>query len=62
MTVGKSKNFQTKARAIYEGFSIAWKEGFRHIELESNNTILIDIISNSYAWDDLSTLYLRKAG
>ncbi|MFQ6630183.1 hypothetical protein Gotur_007464, partial [Gossypium turneri] len=38
--------------AIYERFFIAWNKSFRQIELESNNVILIDIISNGYAVDN----------
>lgn len=52
MKIGRSSVYQAKARAFYKGMIMASNEGFDKIEVESNNTIMIDIISNSYAIDN----------
>ncbi|MBA0810136.1 hypothetical protein Gohar_002154, partial [Gossypium harknessii] len=43
MRIGRYGIFQTEARALYEGLVVAWHEGFRQIEVESDNAILIDV-------------------
>ncbi|MBA0661421.1 hypothetical protein Goklo_005716 [Gossypium klotzschianum] len=48
MRIGRYGIFQTEARALYEGLVVAWHEGFRQIEVESDNAILIDVVSNRY--------------
>ncbi|MBA0693609.1 hypothetical protein Goari_003971 [Gossypium aridum] len=42
MRIGRYVIFQTEARALYEGLVVAWHEGFRQIEVERDNAILID--------------------
>ncbi|MBA0567786.1 hypothetical protein Golob_005325 [Gossypium lobatum] len=43
MRIGRYGIIQTEARALYEGLVAAWHEGFRQIEVESDNAILIDV-------------------
>ncbi|MBA0645232.1 hypothetical protein Goklo_013354, partial [Gossypium klotzschianum] len=41
--------FQIEARAILEGLKLAWMRGFRQVEVESDNALLIDSIRNGFA-------------
>ncbi|MBA0687018.1 hypothetical protein Goari_014581 [Gossypium aridum] len=41
--------FQIEARAILEGLKLSWKRGFRQVEVESDNALLIDTIRNDFA-------------
>ncbi|KAH1083036.1 hypothetical protein J1N35_022797 [Gossypium stocksii] len=34
--------FQIEAKAVFEGLRLAWNKGFRQMELESDNVLLID--------------------
>ncbi|KAH1108370.1 hypothetical protein J1N35_012138 [Gossypium stocksii] len=40
--------FQIEAQAILEGFKLAWMKGFKQVEVESNNALLIDTIRNNF--------------
>ncbi|MBA0804540.1 hypothetical protein Gohar_004120, partial [Gossypium harknessii] len=51
LRIDRSGIFQTEARALYEGLVVAWHERFRQIEVESDNPILIDVVSNGYTVD-----------
>ncbi|KAK5772432.1 hypothetical protein PVK06_048721 [Gossypium arboreum] len=41
--------FPIEARGILEDLKLAWMRGFRQVEVESNNTMLIDTIRNDFA-------------
>ncbi|MBA0770754.1 hypothetical protein Gotri_019352 [Gossypium trilobum] len=38
-----------EARAMLEGLKIAWVRGFRQVEVESDNALLVDILRNGLA-------------
>ncbi|MBA0679497.1 hypothetical protein Goari_011261 [Gossypium aridum] len=62
MRIGRSGIFQTGARALYERLVAAWHEGFLPIEVESDNAILINVVSNGYVVDsNLSEIQLIYA-
>ncbi|MFQ6634739.1 hypothetical protein Gotur_011940, partial [Gossypium turneri] len=33
--------FQIEAKVVFEGLRLAWNKGFRQVELESDNALLI---------------------
>ncbi|KAH1064364.1 hypothetical protein J1N35_029351 [Gossypium stocksii] len=35
-----------ESRTMLEGLKLAWAQGFRQVELESDNALLIDVIQN----------------
>ncbi|MBA0799343.1 hypothetical protein Gohar_009864 [Gossypium harknessii] len=49
MTVGLLGILQVEVKAILEGIELAWNRGFREVELESDNTMLIEFIRNGWA-------------
>lgn len=51
MLLGKEKVFKVEARAILEGFHIAWAKGIRQLEVESDNALLIETIVEGGAAD-----------
>ncbi|KAK5833114.1 hypothetical protein PVK06_016926 [Gossypium arboreum] len=46
MMIGMSDIFQVESWAMLEGLKLAWAQGFRQVELESDNALLIDVIQN----------------
>ncbi|KAK5838359.1 hypothetical protein PVK06_007088 [Gossypium arboreum] len=50
-----SSVFHIEARALYEGLKLAWDLGFLNIEVESDNTLLIDIVRSRGAVDSSFT-------
>ncbi|KAH1072515.1 hypothetical protein J1N35_024843 [Gossypium stocksii] len=67
MRIDRSGIFQIEARALYEGLVVTWHERFQQIEVESDNSILIDVVSNGYAVDSkpseirlIHTMILKK--
>ncbi|MBA0572159.1 hypothetical protein Golob_002518 [Gossypium lobatum] len=40
--------FQIEAQGILEGLKLAWMRGFRQVEMESDNALLIDTIRNDF--------------
>ncbi|MBA0814919.1 hypothetical protein Gohar_020715 [Gossypium harknessii] len=52
MIISRSEIFQMEIRALYDGLIVAWQEGFVQIKVESDNIILIDVVSNEYAVDN----------
>ncbi|MBA0708698.1 hypothetical protein Golax_023794 [Gossypium laxum] len=49
MVTSMASIFQIEAQAILEGLKLAWMRGFRQVEVESNNALLIDTIRNNFA-------------
>ncbi|MBA0701147.1 hypothetical protein Goari_027443 [Gossypium aridum] len=49
MVIGMADIFQIEVRAILEGLKLAWMRGFRQVEVESDNALLIDSIRNGFA-------------
>ncbi|MBA0590574.1 hypothetical protein Gorai_019274 [Gossypium raimondii] len=41
MAFGKDFIFKVEARAILKGLIMAWEKGFRHIEVECDNALLV---------------------
>ncbi|MBA0590994.1 hypothetical protein Gorai_019682 [Gossypium raimondii] len=49
MVTGLIDIFQVEARAMLESLKIAWVRGFRQVEVESDNALLVDILRNGLA-------------
>ncbi|KAA3474652.1 pyruvate kinase isozyme G, chloroplastic-like [Gossypium australe] len=49
MVTGMDEIFRTEAQAIVEGMKLAWLEGYKHVEINCDNAMLIDTISNGFA-------------
>ncbi|KAK5810994.1 hypothetical protein PVK06_026311 [Gossypium arboreum] len=49
MVTSMASIFQIEARAILEGLKLAWMRGFRQVEVESDNALLINTIRNNFA-------------
>ncbi|KAK5786085.1 hypothetical protein PVK06_040712 [Gossypium arboreum] len=41
--------FQVEARAIVEGMKLAWMKGYKQVEINCDNVLLIDTICNGFA-------------
>ncbi|MFQ6620209.1 hypothetical protein Gotur_001056 [Gossypium turneri] len=41
--------FMVEAQVMLEGLNLAWDQGFRQVELESDNALLIEAIQNGLA-------------
>ncbi|MBA0696659.1 hypothetical protein Goari_003192, partial [Gossypium aridum] len=41
--------FKIEARAIVEGMKLAWLKGFKQVEINYDNAMLIDTICNRFA-------------
>ncbi|MBA0870296.1 hypothetical protein Goshw_010551, partial [Gossypium schwendimanii] len=41
--------FRIEARAIVEGMKLAWLKGFKQVEINYDNAMLIDTICNGFA-------------
>ncbi|MFQ6643415.1 hypothetical protein Gotur_018017, partial [Gossypium turneri] len=41
--------YQIEAQAILEGFQLAWEKGFRRVEVESDNVMLIKSLQGGLA-------------
>ncbi|KAK5826000.1 hypothetical protein PVK06_020901 [Gossypium arboreum] len=41
--------FQIEAQTMMEGLKLAWSRGFRNVEIESVNALLIDTLCNELA-------------
>ncbi|MBA0871973.1 hypothetical protein Goshw_003720, partial [Gossypium schwendimanii] len=48
MVISMADIFQIEARGILEGLKLAWMRGFRQVEVESDNALLIDTIRNDF--------------
>ncbi|KAH1108523.1 hypothetical protein J1N35_012291 [Gossypium stocksii] len=48
MVIGMAHVLEIEARAILEGLKLAWMRGFRQVEVESDNALLIDSIRNGF--------------
>ncbi|MBA0791408.1 hypothetical protein Gohar_015987 [Gossypium harknessii] len=44
MRIGKDTIFRTIARAILEALIIAWENGFRQLDLECDNALLVETL------------------
>ncbi|KAK5820364.1 hypothetical protein PVK06_025411 [Gossypium arboreum] len=51
--------FKIETRAILEGFRLAWKKGIRQLEVESDNTLLIETIVEGVV-EDGQLMELRR--
>ncbi|MFQ6625623.1 hypothetical protein Gotur_005710 [Gossypium turneri] len=49
MVTSMASIFQIEAQAILKGLKLAWMRGFRQVEVENNNALLIDTIRNNFA-------------
>ncbi|MBA0742224.1 hypothetical protein Gogos_015302, partial [Gossypium gossypioides] len=58
MVISMTNIFQIEARAILEGLKLSWKRGFRQVEVESDNALLIDTIRNDFA-ENNNTVEIR---
>ncbi|MBA0844775.1 hypothetical protein Goarm_022820, partial [Gossypium armourianum] len=41
--------YQIEAQAVLEGFQLAWEKGFRRVEVESDNVMLIKSLQSGLA-------------
>ncbi|MBA0799638.1 hypothetical protein Gohar_010142 [Gossypium harknessii] len=53
MRIGKDSVFKTEVRAILEGLNLAWGFGFRQLELECDNALVVGIILVGGAGNEL---------
>ncbi|KAG8480229.1 hypothetical protein CXB51_024845 [Gossypium anomalum] len=44
ISIGEGTIFQVEERAMLKGLHLAWNKGFRKLELECDNALLIEII------------------
>lgn len=44
MTIGEGSIFQVEAKAMLEGIQLAWDSGYRKVELECDNSLLVKSI------------------
>ncbi|MBA0793474.1 hypothetical protein Gohar_017875 [Gossypium harknessii] len=44
MRIGKERIFKVEARAILEGLQIAWEVGYRNLDLECDNAMVVELI------------------
>ncbi|KAK5792426.1 hypothetical protein PVK06_033540 [Gossypium arboreum] len=44
VTVSITDIFQIEAKVVFKGLRLAWNKGFRQVELESDNALLIEIL------------------
>ncbi|KAK5840961.1 hypothetical protein PVK06_009869 [Gossypium arboreum] len=51
MSIGGGPIFQVEARAVIEGLQLAWNKEFWKLELECDNTLLVEIILTGGAAD-----------
>lgn len=58
MSLGERFIFQVEARAMLEGLQLAWDRGFRKVEVESDNSPLVETILTGGATDS-SMMELR---
>ncbi|MBA0610295.1 hypothetical protein Godav_011161 [Gossypium davidsonii] len=49
MKIGLSDIFQVEARALLGGLKFVWAQGYRQVEIESDNILLIIVIQNGLA-------------
>ncbi|MBA0735766.1 hypothetical protein Gogos_019581 [Gossypium gossypioides] len=49
MVTGVSDIFQIEARAIVEGLKLVWSKGFKQVEVDCDNAMLIYTIRNGFA-------------
>ncbi|MBA0607968.1 hypothetical protein Godav_020224 [Gossypium davidsonii] len=41
--------FQVEAKAMLEGLKLAWERGFRKVEVETDNALLLEILRSGFA-------------
>lgn len=51
MVIGVAEVFQIKTKVVVEGLNLAWQEGYKQVEVNCDNVLLIDIICNGFATD-----------
>lgn len=44
MTLGKDEVFRIEARPMLEGLRLAWDKGYRQVELELDNALLLELL------------------
>ncbi|MBA0814285.1 hypothetical protein Gohar_020125 [Gossypium harknessii] len=44
MSLGKESIFKVETRAMVEGLFIAWEKGFKRIEVECDNALVIELL------------------
>lgn len=49
MKIGMANIFQVEALAILEGLKLVWQNGFKQVEVNGDNALLMDIIRNGFA-------------
>ncbi|MBA0724270.1 hypothetical protein Golax_020972 [Gossypium laxum] len=49
MVTGMDEIFRIEARAIVEGMKLAWLKGYKQVEINCDNVMLIDTIYNEFA-------------
>ncbi|MBA0691356.1 hypothetical protein Goari_008986 [Gossypium aridum] len=49
MVVGLLDIFKIEARALLEGLKFVWAKGYRKVEIESDDSLLITVIQNGLA-------------
>lgn len=45
MNLGSESIFKTEARSMLEGLFLAWDKGYKKIEIESDNALLVDLLN-----------------
>ncbi|MFQ6659700.1 hypothetical protein Gotur_028494 [Gossypium turneri] len=49
MVTGMDEIFRIEARAIVEGMKLAWLKGYKQVEINCDNVMLINTICNEFA-------------
>ncbi|MFQ6622279.1 hypothetical protein Gotur_002322 [Gossypium turneri] len=49
MVTGMAEVFQVEARAVVEGLKLAWMKGYKQVQINYDNALLIDTIHNGFA-------------
>ncbi|MBA0786559.1 hypothetical protein Gotri_026389 [Gossypium trilobum] len=49
MVTGMAEVFQVEARAVVEGLKLAWMKGYKQVQINYDNALLIDTIRNGFA-------------
>ncbi|MBA0877908.1 hypothetical protein Goshw_005453, partial [Gossypium schwendimanii] len=52
--------FQIEAKVVFEGLRLAWNKGFRQVELESGNALLIGRLAKMTSSDIEHLWFLRS--
>ncbi|KAK5845809.1 hypothetical protein PVK06_002038 [Gossypium arboreum] len=49
MVIGMADVFQVEVRVVVEGLKQAWMKGYKQVQINYNNALLIDTIRNGFA-------------